>query len=206
MNTAAENLEFRYLTPDWQSRIVALRHECYSEQYGSQVDLSGLNWIPADQQSIHLGVLQGTELVSALRLSIYRSQDRLEKTILFPTPTHLKFPIALLARAATKKSHSSLQLHNKLRLIALETCLHFNIFTVLGSLEEKSLRLPSLQQFGYKIYNSQPAWKGSYLKSTGPVVLIGLESKNEIELAIRKMRDRYKFEVHLTPPETMSLL
>lgn len=201
-----DTLDFKYLTPADKEAIVALRKESYADYYGSQVDLNGLNWNRTDQNSVHLAYTKGSEIVSYLRLSFFQSQDLLERTTLFPTPEHLEFPVAMLARAATKKEFLGHHLHNTLRLFALEACLSLGIKTVLGSLEERSARMKSLVDIGYQVYQSQPTWEGSYLQSTGPVVLIGLESAERIQDAIDKIRTRYQIKAAVKPPREIALL
>jgi hypothetical protein len=197
-------LSFQFLTPEHRDSIVALRKECYSEYYGERLNPVGLEWNYTDQHSIHLAIKNNDELISYLRLSFFNNNARLEKTTLFPTPSVVAFPVGLLARAATKKEYSSYKLHSTLRMIAIDICNKLNTPTILGSLEERSIRLSALTSLGYQILDRQPHWPGSYIQSTGPVVLIGLYPQKNIAAALDKMKQAYPttFQVNSIPEVT----
>ncbi len=201
-----KNLELRFLSTQEKDQIVSLRQGSYKSYYGSDVDVQGLSWNWTDENSAHLGYLNKGELVSCLRLSIYQSLRLLESATLFTTPQTVDLPVAVLGRAVTSDQFSTRHLHTHLRVFALETCLIKNISTVVGSLEERSARLSSLKDFGYQILDRQDAWKESCVKSTGPVVLIGLTSSDEIRSAAFQMRKRYDITTLLPELPSISIL
>ncbi len=200
------NLELRFLSTQDKNQIVSLRQKSYKSYYGSNVDIEGLNWNWTDENSVHLGYLSEGEVVSCLRLTVYQSPHLLESATLFPTPESVRFPVAILGRAATAEQFTACHLHTHLRVLALETCLKNNISTVLGSLEERSARNSALKKFGYKILSRQDSWSESCVQSTGPVVLIGLNSLEEIQSTVHQMRKHYNIAALRPEPPSLSIL
>lgn len=186
-----QSLEFRVLTTEDIPKIETIRFLEYIRYYGENVDISGLKWNRADQNSVHLGLMSGNTLVSYLRLSFFSSAEKLENTTLFKTPSHIQLPVALLARAATLADFAGQGLHSILRCRALEICMQHGIDTVLGSLEKRSSRLQQLADIGYQVIGTQDSWAGSYLQSKGDVVLIALEGREQIASATQKLKARF---------------
>lgn len=186
-----EKLEFKILTVSDIQKIEDIRVEEYRRYYGENVDVTGLKWNRADGHSVHLGYLDGGNLVSYLRLSFFSSLDKLEKTTLFRTPSNIPLPVGLLARAATRHAYAGQGLHSILRCRALEFCMQHGIDCVLGTLEKRSPRLQQLTEVGYNIISTQGSWSGGYLKSQGDVVLICLRGSTQIGLAIEKLKRKF---------------
>jgi hypothetical protein len=194
LENSVSKFEFLFLENDQKHEIVKLRKSAFNDAYPNHVDLTGLEWNLTDENSIHLGFKVEKELVSCLRVSTFTNFTKLERNTLFKTPANIATPCILLSRAATLKKYENCSLHSKLRFYALELALHYGITCVLGSLEKRSPRLQSLLQSGYEILASQEKWEGSYLKNSGPVLLIGIISSSSIIRSLKYFKNKHHLQ------------
>ncbi len=172
------------------SAIVQLRQLEYVRRFGSDFNLQYLNWNDGDQNSQHFCAYNQNQLISTLRVSVHLTAESLERSTRIKTPLDLQYPVGLLARAATRANFTSLGVHTHLRSMAFNFLLSHSICTILGTLEVSALRLPQLLDLGYRVLTESSAWKASFLKSQGPVALIGLIGQKEILKALEKMASR----------------
>lgn len=186
---------FKLLGTEDIDAILQLRRSEYLRAYPGQVTVKGLDWNQVDRQSTHLGFYShnSSSLIAYLRLSLFSSKQRLEMSTLIPTPDGLRPPFALLARAACDPSHAQQGWHSRLRCRALEICRQLDVSCVLGTIEESAIRWPSLNKLGYKILSVQPSWgETSLIKNSRNVLLIGLTSTDEINVAIAQLLEKYQ--------------
>ena len=172
-------------------KIVALRKSEYSKRFNPSINLNQLDWNFVDSSSDHYGIVYDSKLLSALRLSIHQKPEDLEICTKISTPKNVKFPVALLSRAATLSEFQSFGLHSMIRALALSQCLKMNIHCALGSLEVSSMRFKQLQLLGYRVLATDSSWKNSSIPSKGPVALVGLVGERSIKNAIEKLESRF---------------
>lgn len=174
--------------------IVKLRRTANHTNFQNRVVLTGLDWNRSDRGSVHLGMKYRAtgELAACLRLSFYTTRQYLDGTTLVPSPESLRSPAALLSRAATLPELQGQGLHSILRCRALEACLQTEAQLVLGSFEASTKRSLALKNLGYEILATKDDWgPRSYMKPSGPVVLVGLRDQSRIQQASEKLRAKY---------------
>lgn len=190
-----DNIEFTILEPSHSDQIVRLRDKEYLRYYGRRVVSDCLKWNQTDQNSVHLGFVDkvSKKIVSCLRLSLFRSKEKLELSTLFPTPTELQPPYGLIARAACDMSYSRIGLHSILRCRALEICRELNVTSILGTTEASAAQLDSLMGIGCRILARTESWgDASTIRNNGDVLLIGIVNALDRDVAIEKLKQKYR--------------
>ncbi|MBK7845161.1 MAG: hypothetical protein IPJ71_16000 [Bdellovibrionales bacterium] len=202
-----DNIEFSILESVHSDQIVGLRRKEYLRYYGRRVVSDCLNWNQTDQNSLHLGFVDKIDkkIVSCLRLSLFQSKEKLELSTLLPTPAELQPTYGLIARAACDMSHSRIGLHSILRCRALEICRELGVTSILGTTEASAAQLNSLIGIGCRILGNTDRWgDSSTIRNSGDVLLIGIVNAHDRDLAIEKLRQKYrlspiKFDSSLAP-------
>lgn len=148
-----------------KEKLFNLRSYAYKKQYGPDVDVSALHWNSWDDRFINLGVFDGENLISLLRVAHIKDVLEYEKIMLFDfDSTALTLPVVILSRAATAEGWISSGLHSLLRLHALRIAKASGAKWVTGTFKKDTQRLQQLKDMGYEISENPVPWQ-SFLKS-----------------------------------------
>jgi hypothetical protein len=183
-----------YFSADYDiEEVVKLRKLAFHLKFQDRVQLQGLEWNNTDKHSLHFSLRNQHKLLATLRITFYNDQTKFESATQIPLKEKFEPPFVLLARAATHPEFENIDLHAKLRVLALEYCLLKNADTIFGSLQKKSHRLNHLLNLGYEIISTVPAWLNSYIQSDGEVALIAIQNKETILRFISLERNRLNY-------------
>jgi hypothetical protein len=114
---------------------------------------------------------------------------------------NLTFPILLLSRAATLRSHQSHGLNFILRYWFLKLAQHHQIPFVIGTFVDGSPRQSTLLKLGYQFFENTLGWQQSTYRSHRPVIVAALDmakNKNEAlaycEQKLLNINENYIFQ------------
>ena len=157
-----------------KEQLFELRASSYKRQYGQNVDVTALRWNSWDERFINLGVFEGPQLVSTLRIARVNSLEEYKKIMLCEfDPAHLEMPLVILSRAATQENRQSEGLHSLLRYYALSLTSMAGIHWVIGTFKKNSQRVSQLTEMGYELSTNPIPWQ-SFLKSNEPTYVASL--------------------------------
>lgn len=168
-----------FATSEQQSQIESLRQQEYAQAKGYSVDLTTLKWKTSDEDSFVMYAQIGETLVSTMRGEIINDQSFLEKKLECPWDfkAKLEWPVLLLSRAATLKSHQSIGMNLLLRYWFLKFADFHQIPLVLGTFVDGSPRQNTLLKMGYQFFENKLGWKQSTYRSHRPVIIVALNMK-----------------------------
>ncbi|MBN8536567.1 MAG: hypothetical protein J0M15_05905 [Deltaproteobacteria bacterium] len=168
-----------FATSQQQSQIESLRLQEYAQAKGYSVDLTTLKWKASDEDSFVMYAQIGETLVSTMRGEIINDQSLLEKKLECPLDfkAKLEWPVLLLSRAATLKSHQSIGMNLLLRYWFLKFADFHQIPLVLGTFVDGSPRQNTLLKMGYQFFENKLGWQQSTYRSHRPVIIAALNMK-----------------------------
>lgn len=175
-----------------KNEIDHLRMSEYAQASGYSVDLETLRWKVSDNESFVMIARDDDQIISTMRGEVINDQGVLEKKLECPWDfdTPLQFPVLLLSRAATAKSHQALGLNLILRYWFLKMAQLYAIPMVIGTFVQGSPRQNTLLKMGYRFFENKLGWQQSTYRSLRPVVVALLDMKMNGEQALRYVDDK----------------
>lgn len=167
--------------------INALRRAEYGDAPGFKVDAPGILWNRSDDQCTVLAAYDGEELVSTMRIELVDNQDLVERKMECPWsfPVPLRYPVMILSKAATRKTHRAYGLNALMRFWAFRLGREWAVQQVIGTFVSGSPREKSMRQMGYQFFVNEQGWfKGDY-RSENPVLVALLDLDTDGEQAVR---------------------
>lgn len=163
------------------SALNNLRRAGYASAKGFTVSPEGLNWNQSDDDSLVLGAFDGSLLVSTMRLELIDSHDMLSKKLEceWSFPKTIKFPVALLSRAATLESHRALGFNALLRYHCLRAAIQMGATAMVGTFVTNSPRVKSMIEMGYELFEQAKGWTSPSFSSQGAVSVAYLDLLHE---------------------------
>lgn len=191
-----DHFSLQVLSTQHADLVSKLRIEAYSRQYGDRADLSRLQWNSNDERYLNIGLFrespeETTTLVSTLRLAyLKRPIDFYKVVLLKHDPLKFQLPLVALGRGATAPENHGQGLHGILRRAGLEISKQAGAKSVVGTMEEGSLRLKQMAEIGYEFSKNEEPW-GGYLKNERPIV-VGILHANRFESAREILAQRFR--------------
>lgn len=181
--------------------INALRRAEYGDAPGFKVDAPGILWNRSDDQCTVLAAFDGGELISTMRIELVDNQELVERKMECPWsfPVALRYPVMILSKAATRKSHRAAGLNALMRFWALRFGCEWQVKQVIGTFVSGSPREKSMRQMGYQFFVNEQGWfKGDY-HSENPVLVALLDLETDGEQAVRVCGEIAKDAVEAYP-------
>lgn len=182
-------------------QINSLRRAEYGDAPGFKVDAPGILWNRSDDQCTVLAAYDGDEIISTMRLELVDNQELVERKMECPWsfPVALQYPVMILSKAATRKSHRAFGLNALMRFWAFRLGREWEAKQVIGTFVSGSPREKSMRQMGYQFFVNEQGWfKGDY-RSVSPVLVALLDLETDGEQAVRVCGEIAKEAVETYP-------
>ncbi|MDX9731869.1 MAG: hypothetical protein RBT63_08875 [Bdellovibrionales bacterium] len=193
-----------HLDEPWANRLSNLRVEAYSKHGGSLVNPTALRWGMSDERYANIAIIQGGEILAALRFELHRTQETLAFS-LQQSVTPNVLPAALTSRAATVWHFLNHGGHRYLRMIAIETARTLGLSELYCTYIQNENRTRMLRAIGYMVEESSANWS-DFLQTKEPIALARLDVQKHGESAAEKLRESLAAFAVSKNPETAPLL
>ncbi len=182
------------LNSDNADQVTKLRSEAYTRRYGARADIDRLKWNANDERYLNIGLIRqrDNELVSIIRLAYLKTPLDFYKVVLLRhNPARFELPLAVIGRVATSTEYEGKGLHGILRRAGLKMSKQAGAKSVVGTMEEGSLRLKQMAEIGYEFLMNDEPWEG-YLKNEKPIVVGILHADQRMDRACEILKERFE--------------
>ena len=176
------------------SQVSKLRTDAYRRRYGERADVERLKWSPNDERFLNIGLLRQRdgELVSIIRLAFLKTPLDFYKVVLLKhNSTRFQLPLVVIGRVATAAEYEGKGLHGILRWAGLLISKQAGAKSIVGTMEEGSLRLKQMGEIGYEFQMNEEPWEG-YLKNEKPIVVGILYADQRLDRGCEILADRFR--------------
>jgi len=175
-------------------QVSKLRIDAYARRYGSKVDVSRLAWNESDERYLNIGLIGQSdgELVSIIRLAFLKKPLDFYKVVLLAhDASKFELPLVVIGRVATASAFEGKGLHGILRWAGLKISKQAGAKSVVGAMEEGSLRLKQMTEIGYELLTFDEKW-GGYLKNEKPIVVGILYADHRLDRGCEILAERFQ--------------
>ncbi|CAN5604556.1 hypothetical protein BH10BDE1_BH10BDE1_20920 [soil metagenome] len=175
-------------------QVSKLRTEAYRRRYGERADVERLKWSPNDERFLNIGLLRKRdgELVSIIRLAFLKTPLDFYKVVLLKhDPNRFELPLVVIGRVATAVEYEGKGLHGILRWAGLLISKKAGAKSIVGTMEEGSLRLKQMGEIGYEFLMNEEPWEG-YLKNEKPIVVGILYADHRLDRGCEILAERFR--------------
>lgn len=187
MSFEKARFQVRRLDDSWWNQIATLRQEAY-QRFGDELkNPYFLTYGPTDRANANIAVIEGDQILSLLRIEKHLANDSLVFA-LQAEATPLRYPTAVLSRAATVDSYSKENLNMLLRQLALEAMIDAGYSDVFGTFKASARRSEFLESIGYELSSPTKTWN-DFLQTDEPIRLAHLNLAQDGARAVQALEN-----------------
>ncbi len=192
-DSQVDRFSLQALSNQHSDLVTKLRTEAYIRRYGERADVSRLRWNANDERYLNIGLIRERdgELVSIIRLAYLKTPLDFYKVVLLKhDPLKFELPLVVIGRVATSAEYEGKGLHGILRWAGLKISKQAGAKSIVGTMEEGSLRLKQMAEIGYEFLLNDEKWEG-YLKNEKPIVVGILYTDHRLDRGCEILAERF---------------